>query len=123
MGGGWDGSSGGNCGGKGAGGGWGGKGACQQGGKGVSRPAMKGGNQQPQDMGATCIVSNIPDEVPLDEFKENLTQAGNVKSAKFIGAGKALVSFATAAEANQCVGMFNGCDVGSAKLQVRLGKQ
>jgi len=82
-----------------------------------------GGNQAPQDLGATCAISNVPDGITIDEFKENLKQAGNVKSAKFAGTGKAFVSFASVSEAKQCVSMFHGCEIGANRLQVHLGKQ
>merc|ERR1719168_112321 len=106
KGGGWGGCGAmGNCGGK--AGGWGGKGA----------------SQAPQDLGATCVVSNIPDFIGQEEFQENLKQAGNIKSARFVGGGKAFVSFTTLAEANKCVQLFHGCDVGRALLECHLGKK
>merc|ERR1719282_1655517 len=112
----------GNCGGKG-----GGCGGCpgvmnQFGGK-AGGWAGKGANQAPQDLGATCVVSNIPDFIGQEEFQENLKQAGNIKSARFVGGGKAFVSFTTLAEANKCVQLFHGCDVGGALLECHLGKK
>merc|ERR1712187_549577 len=84
--------------------------------------AGKGGNQVPQSTGFTCVVANIPDFIGQEEFQENLKQAGNVKNARFVGGGKAFVSFATAVEADKCVQLFNGCDVGDVVLQVHGAK-
>merc|ERR1712039_474488 len=80
----------------------------------------KGSAQATQAAVSTCVVSSIHDGISLEEFRENLGQAGIVKSAKFTGGGRALVAFATAEEAKKCLGMFNGCDVGGAQLQVHL---
>merc|ERR1712151_210856 len=82
----------------------------------------KGSAQTTQAAVSTCVVSNIPDGISLEEFRENLGQAGTVKNAKFTGGGRALVAFASAEEANKCLGMFNGCDVGGTLLKVHLGK-
>jgi len=98
-------------------------GGCQGGGwQGGGGGGGMGWNQPAKDLGTTCVIQNIPDFITIDEFKENLKQAGDVKNAKMIGGGKALVSYATAAEAQKCVGMFNGCDVGGTVLKVHLGK-
>merc|ERR1719291_131830 len=112
----------GNCGGK--GGGYGGcPGVMNQFGGKAGGWGGKGANQAPQDLGATCVVSNIPDFIGQEEFQENLKQAGNVKSARFVAGGRAFVSFATSAEADKCVQLFNDCDVGGALLKVHRGKQ
>merc|ERR1712083_279618 len=97
---------------KGMKGGGGGKGFA-----GNSSGGGKGGGQ-PRDRSTTVWIGGIPEGITQEEIAENFKQAGTIKKANLTKGRTGIIEYATAAEAQQAITMFNGSDINGSKLHV-----
>merc|ERR1719436_856952 len=103
-------------GGKGAG--WGG--ASKGGGKGGGGAAWSVNKKWGREnKSATAWIGNLPAGISEAEIKENFGAAGTVKRVNITPKKRiGVIEFASAAEVQTAITMFNGADVGGATIQV-----
>merc|ERR1712039_996940 len=103
---------------KGGGGGKGMGGGMGKGGKG-NAGGGGGGQKWNADKSKTAWVGNLPAEMTEEELKANFSTAGTVVKVGITGRKRTgIVEYSSAAEVQQAISMFNGCDVGGSQLHV-----
>merc|ERR1712039_1147504 len=91
------------------------------GGKGMGGGMGKGGGGRKwdADKSKTAWVGNLPAEMTEEELKANFSTAGKVVKVGITGKKRTgIVEYSSAAEVQQAISMFNGCDVGGSQLHV-----